>query len=115
MGGFGKLDIVCLSLAAIAAALWAVTKQPQVALYLSIFLEFLGFVTVIKKSYLFPKTENALAWEIAAFAQMLNIFAVTSFVFDIAFYPTFIFVLDLIVVYLLVIHPKTNKNTIADK
>lgn len=109
MGGFEKLDIACLTLAFIGAVLWFLTKRAEAALYIGIFLEFLGFIPVFKKSYLFPKTENSLSWAIATFAAFLNVFAITSIAFNIAFYPVLILLSDALVISLLTIRPKFAK------
>lgn len=110
MGGLKKLDIACLSLAVIGAVVWIMTKRPEVALYVGIFLEFLGFVPIFKKSYLYPKTENLLSWFIATFAAFINILAITRFSFNIAFYPLLILLSDAVVTSLLIIGLKFKSN-----
>jgi len=94
MGGFNKLDLICLFGAATGIVLWIITKNPATALFISIFIEFLGLVPTLKKSYLYPKTENTFAWSIAALAAIFNIFAITSFRPEIAVYPFYILLGD---------------------
>ncbi len=103
VGGSSRLDIVCLLGAATGVFLWIITKNPLTALYLSIFVEFLGLVPTIKKSYIYPKTENTLSWSIASFGSFLNLFAITSFKPEIALYPIYLFLGDIVVVLLLVL------------
>ncbi len=94
MGGLNKLDIACLTGAVIGIILWIITKNPTTTLYISIFLEVLGFIPTFKKSYLYPKTENTLSWSIAAIASTLNLLAVTSFRPEIFLYPIYLFLSD---------------------
>lgn len=112
MGGLGRLDIACLLLALVAAVTWAITKNPELALYAGVFLEFIGFIPVFKKSYFMPKTENLLSWSIAAFAAFLNALAITNFKFSIAFYPILILISDAAVVFLLIIRPLFKNDKI---
>lgn len=102
VGGFTKLDIICLASAALGICLWILTKQPTTALYISIFVEILGFIPTIKKSYLYPKTESSFAWVIFFLASSLNLFAITSFKFEIIVYPIYNFIFDGTVMFLLV-------------
>ncbi len=78
MGGFNKLDIVCLILAAIAIALWILTDNPALAVYMSELAAVIGYIPTIKKSYLYPKTESTLSWCMYVVAAALNLFALTS-------------------------------------
>jgi hypothetical protein len=58
MGGFGRLDLICLGGAIAGIIGWLLTNNPAVALYLSIASEFLGYVPLFKKAYTQPETEN---------------------------------------------------------
>lgn len=107
MGGFNKLDIICLSGAAIGVFLWISTKNPLTALYLSIFVEILGFIPTFKKSYLYPQTENTLAWSIAIVAAFLNLFAINSLKPEIIIYPIYLLLGDGSVAFLL-LFPKVR-------
>lgn len=103
MGGTSKLDLWCLGLAAIAIVLWLTTKDPLLTLCTGIIAGKLGYIPVIKKSYLQPETENNLSWIMIASASFLNICALTSLKFEIAIVPITSFVVQIIVVTLLVL------------
>ncbi len=101
MGGFNKLDIACLGGATLGILLWAITKNPLTALYITIFVEFLGWIPTAKKVYLIPTTENTLSWSIASIAALLNLFALTSLRPQISLYPIYLFLGDFIIAFLL--------------
>jgi hypothetical protein len=91
MGGLEKVDLVCLAGAILGIVAWTATKDPVMALYISIAVEFLGWLPLIKKVYLHPKTENTLSWSLAGLAALLNLFALTSLQPDIISYPIYLF------------------------
>jgi hypothetical protein len=103
MGGFGKLDIICLGGAIAGIVGWLITDNPAVALYLSVGAEFLGYVPLFKKAYVQPETENTLSWVIGLIAACLNLFALTTLQPNIALYPIYVVVSDGLVVTLLII------------
>jgi len=113
MGGFSKLDMICIGGAVLGIVGWITTKDPAIALYLSIFSEFLGYVPLFKKSYLHPRTENTLSWVIGLVASCLNVFALTSTQFNVVLYPVYVVLCDGLVVSLLVFskHRVRHKET----
>jgi hypothetical protein len=100
VGGYEKLDIVCLVGAVTGLILWKLTSNPQTALYLNIAMDVLGFLPTIKKSYLQPETENTTAWLIALVANIVNVLALTTWQFKIAFYPIYLLFMNFIVALL---------------
>lgn len=78
MGGLTKLDISCLIIAAVAIILWLTTNSPEIAVYTSLMASTVAYIPIVKKSYLFPDTENTLSWTLYATAVLLNVCALTS-------------------------------------
>ncbi len=109
MGGFQRLDVVCLTGAVIGLILWAVTENPLTALYVSIFIEVLGWIPTIKKTYLYPQTENLATWLIALCAASVNLFAITEFALKIYLYPVYVLISDVIMVSLIVQRSQAKK------
>jgi hypothetical protein len=103
VGGTSKLDMVCIFLACAGVILWIITKNPLTALYISVFVEILGYIPTIKKSYFFPKTESLLSWEITTVGVTLNLLAISSWRPEIFVYPVYLFTFDVIVVALLLL------------
>jgi hypothetical protein len=102
MGGSSKLDLFCLALAAIAITLWVTTNDPVTALYTSLIAGKIGYLPVVKKSYLQPETENTSSWVMVAVASVLNVFALTSLNLEIALLPITSAIVQLLIVGLLV-------------
>jgi len=104
VGGFNRLDMVCLFGALIGLTLWRITRSPVVALYINILVDFLGFLPTIQKSYLHPETENSLAWIIGTSATALNVLALTTLKLQIALYPIYLFLANGVVTILVIGH-----------
>ena len=112
MGGLHKLDILCMSIALLAILAWVTTKDPTLALYASLSAKLIGYIPIIKKSYLYPQTENTLAWNMTAAASLLNIVALTSLKPEIAVAPICLAIIDLFVIILLNF-PKVRLRIVA--
>lgn len=78
MGGFGLFDVSCLAMAAITAYVWLTTSNASLAVYMSTAAVSLGYLPVIRKSYLWPKTENTLSWTLYALSAAINVLALTT-------------------------------------
>jgi hypothetical protein len=110
MGGFHPLDITCFVGAAISIGLWVLTENPLIALYLSIFIEVLGFIPTVKKTYRYPKTENLMSWTIGVAAAFINLFAITEFSLEVYSYPLYIFMADITMVVVIFMRRTRNKK-----
>lgn len=89
-GTWTRFDLVCVSGAVAAGAVWWFANLPVLALYLIIVIDFLGLLPTIIKSYRRPETENKPSWIIATFASAINILAIETWSFDIALYPLYV-------------------------
>jgi len=94
VGGYNYLDAVCLTGAALGLLLWKITNTPEVALYLNIFVDALGFLPTFKKAYLQPASESRPAWVIGASATTINLLAINSWQWSIALYPIYLAVFN---------------------
>lgn len=88
-GGWTQFDRACLIVAGISAVLWWLCHSPLVALLINLFIDFVGLLPTIRKSYERPASENRIAWLIAFLASVLNLFAVERWEFAIAVYPLY--------------------------
>lgn len=114
VGGTQKLDVFCLAGAALGVICWALTKNPHVALYLSMTASGFGFIPTIKKAYLHPETEDALAWGLSGIAAILNVLAISNWMLYNYSYPIFMLLFDGIIA-LLAIFPKLLRYKSAPK
>jgi len=94
VGGAQRLDLFCLVGAILGVVCWVLTKNPQVALYLSMLASGFGFVPTIKKAYLHPETEDALAWSLSGVAAILNVLAISNWALYNYSYPLFMLLFD---------------------
>jgi hypothetical protein len=93
-GKWEKLDKWCLSIALISALIWYVSNSPLLVLAINIFIDFIGLIPTIKKSYLDPKSEDRVAWTLESLSGVLNILAIEKWVFGIAFYPVYLLAIN---------------------
>ncbi|HEY0010577.1 MAG TPA: hypothetical protein VGB97_01525 [Candidatus Paceibacterota bacterium] len=101
-GGLGsKTDMICLFGAGVSILLWAVFRDPVVALVTNLCVDAFALFPTIKKSYLRPEGENFWAWMGTLSADTLNLFAAERFSFAILVYPVYMLLSDIIVVGLL--------------
>src|SRR3989338_3904179 len=62
LGGFQRRDIAGLLAAGLGLALWGLTGNAAVALFIIIFIDGTGAVLTVLKTYEHPETETASAW-----------------------------------------------------
>ena len=108
-GGWVLLDKVCLILSGISILIWSFSGIPMLTLLINIFIDFLGVLPTIKKSYLRPYSEDALTWIFVCIASVLNLIAVREWNFSIYIYPVYMFIFNTLIM-LFVITPKLRNR-----
>lgn len=78
-GKFGKRDALSLAIAGLGLALWAITKQPTVALLIAIGVDCIGAALVAVKAYHDPHGETLSTWVFSGLAGLCAALAVGSF------------------------------------
>lgn len=78
VGGFVKLDLVCLFLAFIAIVGWLVIGNPSFTVYVAAGTIGLGYIPTWKKIARQPETENTLSWVLYALAALCNVCALST-------------------------------------
>lgn len=100
-GGWNRFDLFCLAGCLVSVVFWWISEQPALTLAINIFIDFLGILPTLKKSYLDPLSEDKIAWSVTSLSNFLNIFAVGQWTFAIGFYPLYmLFVNGLITFFL---------------
>ena len=112
VGGYTALDVICISGAVLGLILWRLTHSPEVALYLNVLVDGLGFIPTLKKAYLNPESEDRLAWSIATVANILNVSALTTWRLKIALFPIYNFAFNAAVITLLLRASRKKKTKI---
>jgi hypothetical protein len=105
MGGWAKLDIVCLILALFGIVLWKVTQNPVIALYMSVLADFVGMVPALEKTYRLPHTEVWSFFLMDTMAGLMSLLAVQKWTVQEYSYPLYIMLINFAMV-LLIVRPK---------
>jgi hypothetical protein len=100
MGGWGKIDILCLLVAIIGILLWKLTNSPILALYCSILADFAGMVPALIKTYKLPNTEIWQFYLLDVFAALFSLLALSTWNVQGFSYPIYIFTINLVMVFL---------------
>lgn len=108
-GGWRFLDYVCFLGAVVSVVLWFLTSSALIALLVNIFIDFLGLIPTIKKSYFWPRTEDRTAWILETVASVINLFAVQAWMFEIYVYPLYLVAVNGAITFLL-IYPKNRRR-----
>lgn len=109
MGGWEKLDISCLFIAAIGMVLWKTTNNPAIALYSSILADFVGMVPTLVKTYKKPNSEIWQFFTIDTIVGLLSLLAVQTWTLASVSYPLYIMTINMAVA-LLVVRPIKNRK-----
>lgn len=88
-GGWTKLDRVCLFGVGIGLILWGLYRSPSLVLGINIGIDFLGAIPTIVKSFHHPDSEDRSAWCLFSIANLLNLFAIDNWTWEIAIYPIY--------------------------
>lgn len=105
MGGWSKLDILCLFIAILGIILWRVSDDPALALYSAVAADFTGFLPTLIKAYKFPKSEVWYFFFMAATSAGLNFLSTKNWTFQEILYPSYLVLVNLYIVYLIRTRP----------
>ena len=78
VGGWSKLDIACISGAALSLIVWKILGSPTVPVLINLFVDLLGFLPTFKKSWEDPKSERNIGWVLFTLGNLLNFGSVTT-------------------------------------
>ena len=101
VGGTDKSDIAVLFLALTAIVIWKVTDNPALALYMSLFADFIGILPTLIKSFFQPETEDPKLYFSDVLAGLFSLLAIRSLVFADIVFPAYIFLINLVCVILI--------------
>lgn len=89
-GSFGARDVVGVTIATLAVALWAVTDKPIIALLLTISADLVGYALVSMKAWQSPYSETLVAWVASTVASVLGVLAAGHASFEVLLYPVYL-------------------------
>lgn len=111
-GGWNRFDLFCLGATVISLVLWALFRTPLVALFINLFIDLLGALPTIKKTYKDPKSEDPIAWILFFCGNTCNLFAIEELRFAILAYPVYMFLVSSLIMAL-VVWPRNKKTKTA--
>ncbi len=97
IGGLLKRDILALCGAGLSLILWYLTSEPAIALIIVIFIDALGGVLTIIKSYEYPGTESISAWVLTILGGLFGALAVGRWNLTLLAFPVYISLISLII------------------
>lgn len=109
-GGWNWFDRSCVIGAGVSVALWWVFSSPLVALLINLFIDLLGALPTIRKSYREPEGEDRTTWVLFTIGNAINVFAIEVWAFAIAVYPIYMFLIDVAILAPLIWPRKKKKD-----
>lgn len=97
-----KSDTLFFVSALVATAIWVFAKAPVLSVTLLVFIDMLGFVPTIRKSWNKPHSETVFLYQLGAFRHGLSILALTSYTFVTVLFPATWALANLLFVIILV-------------
>lgn len=98
LGGLAKRDIIALLGAGVSLILWYLTKEPATALFIIIFIDGIGGVLTMLKSYEHPKTETMLTYTLTSISGFFGCVAVGKLNFILLAFPLYVCLISLSIV-----------------
>lgn len=98
-----RLDVWCLSLAIAGIILWIRTKDPLLALLMSIVADILASIPTVVKSYLTPQTESAAAYSLSIISMIATLLTIRQWNVMSWAFPLYILVINLTFVTLILL------------
>lgn len=109
-GGWSVFDRRCLAGAAFGLVLWWIFSSALLALLANLFIDFMGALPTIRKTYFDPSGENRLGWMLFLTANTLNLVAVNSWNLAIVIYPTYLFLLSGTIMTMILLRTRKGKS-----
>lgn len=97
MGGYEKLDIICLAGALIGIGLWIIFDSPVLSIIANMAVTLLAVIPTIKKAYLHPHTETSITYLISAISALLAAISVGELDWVLLLLPIYSLCIQLIV------------------
>ena len=101
-GDITKFDAICLILAVGAIIPWWLTNDPMLSVVLATGIDVLAFFPTIRKTYFDPTSETLVSYISNLIRHPLSIAALSVYSVTTVIYPTALFVMNVILVYVIV-------------
>ena len=101
MGGFSKIDILCLYLSIAGIVFWKLTSNPLYGIIASIGADMTGQIPMLIKTYTYPESEVWTFYALDVLAAIASLLAIQQWSIQELSYPLYITLLDFTVVLLI--------------
>jgi hypothetical protein len=101
MGGWAKIDIVCLLISIIGIVVWQWTDEPLLGLMASILANIVGNIPAFVKTYEYPKTETWVYYFMGILSNGIILLAEKVFSVDKYIFPVYFIIGDTVFVILI--------------
>jgi hypothetical protein len=100
-GGSSRFDRACLGGSLLSLLAWWLARSPLLTLLANMVIDLLGALPTIRKAYAAPESESLGSWSLFLLADALNLCALGSWSVATALYPSYLFILALLLVLLM--------------
>ncbi len=107
-----KLDTICLIGAAVGILVWIFTDSPDLALTITVTIDFIGSVPTVVHSWRKPYEETAVTYVISFFAAIFTLLAVDSWRMTALAYPIFLTLLNFSLMTIIFVRKRSQKADI---
>lgn len=112
-GGLLKRDVIILLASGATLIVWYFTKQPLLAVYLTVLIDAMaGYLTIIK-SYQEPDTETPITWMLSGLAGFFAVLSVGRLDPSLLAYPFYIFLVNSSVVVAIMLGRRRTHQQIS--
>lgn len=92
-------DYMLMAAATVGLILWAITKEPNLAILFSLVADFLASLPTVIKAYKHPETESWLAYAISAVGFGVGVLAIQTFTFENYAFISYIFLINALLAF----------------
>jgi hypothetical protein len=88
-----KFDYACGTLSILSLILWAVTRNPDIAILFSILSDGLAAIPTLVKAWKYPETESATGFAASSFNGLMGVLVSNTWSFASVAFPAYLFVM----------------------
>jgi hypothetical protein len=109
-GGFERKDKIAIAGVALSLLLWYLTNEPAVALFMVIFIDLIGAVLTIMKSYEHPATETSAIWILTGLSGIFALISVGQLNWVLLAFPLYIVVINFAIALAITLGRRNKKK-----
>ncbi|MBU1152128.1 hypothetical protein KJ632_04875 [Patescibacteria group bacterium] len=99
----GRFDYACGIFSILALILWAITRDPKIAIFFAILADGFATIPTLKKSWTHPKSETAISYGASLFSQTTVIFALEIYSFSELAFPIYLGTMNIAIISTLLV------------